>query len=77
MRKIWIHFTERQAAAIKEDAYRRKLPMSEIVRQIVVTHFDLEPERVEAGRPYKSPESDKLAAALGVEARELAEGNEL
>jgi hypothetical protein len=61
MKRIWIHFTERQAAALKADSRERGLPMSEIVRRLTVEHYGLETEYVEAGRPYKSPES-KLAA---------------
>jgi len=56
MRRIWIHFTERQAAAIEASARHLDIPMSEVVRRGMTQYLDLEPERVEMGRPYKSPE---------------------
>ena len=56
MRRIWIHFTERQATALQEDALSRRVPMSEIVRGLISQHYGLEAEKVEMGRPYKSPE---------------------
>lgn len=71
MKRLWVFFTDRQLAAIEAEANRQNLPKGEVVRRGVTRYFGLEPEHVEAGRPYKSPE---LAAALGGDARELTGG---
>lgn len=55
MQRIWLHFTERQAKAIKEDAKRRGISVSEVVREVMALHYTLEMEHVERGKKYVSP----------------------
>lgn len=56
MKRVWIHFTERQQEALREDARRRRIPLSEVVRQLVAAHYGLEHEAVKPGIAYRSPE---------------------
>ena len=58
MRKGWFILTERQYQRVVEEAERRRVPASEVMREIVAKHYGLEGERVEAGKRYVSPEFD-------------------
>ncbi|MDE2106717.1 MAG: hypothetical protein KGL39_56400 [Patescibacteria group bacterium] len=50
---LWL--TERQDRALVEEARQRGIPASEIVRQFLTERYELEPETIKIGRPYRSP----------------------
>lgn len=58
MKRAWYFLTERQYSRVADEAKRRDVSISEVVREIVAQHYGLEQERVEAGKRYVSPEFD-------------------
>jgi hypothetical protein len=55
MQRIWIAFTERQAAELERESKRALVSKSHIVRTALEDRLGLDHELVTVGRPYKSP----------------------
>ena len=63
MQKLWIWITERQDAALRRYAAERGVNYAQAVRDALTGFFELEPETVERGRKYRSPEARVLEKA--------------
>jgi hypothetical protein len=67
MRKTMIYLTERQYGELEEIAYSRahdRKTISEVVRDAVteylMKHGHYQPEYVQRGRPYRSPDAEAI-----------------
>lgn len=58
MRKHWIYFTETQYAHVREEAHRRHLTISALVRDIVETAVGLPHAAVRQGKRYHDERTD-------------------